>query len=88
MPDHMPQELSAEQAARDMLGRAGVRDAQSFSSGDLVEVANLIALRSMITREALDRLTCLIDTTDDPDEQQKGRDFIEALRSHLSLGPA
>ena len=34
---------SAEQQARDMLARMGVPDAQSYSSGDLVELANLIA---------------------------------------------
>lgn len=34
---------SAEQQARDLLERLDVEDAQSFSSGDLVELANLIA---------------------------------------------
>lgn len=34
---------SAEQQARDLLERMGIEDAQSFSSGDLVELANLIA---------------------------------------------
>lgn len=34
---------SAEQQARDMLERAGVPNAQDMTSGDLVEVANLIA---------------------------------------------
>ena len=37
---------SAEQRARDMLDRMGVPDAQSYTSGDLVELANLIADRS------------------------------------------
>ena len=36
---------SAEQQARDMLDRMGVPNAQSFSAGDLVELANLIAMR-------------------------------------------
>lgn len=35
--------MTAEQKARDLLERLGVKDAQSFSSGDLVELANLIA---------------------------------------------
>lgn len=35
--------ISAEQRARDMLERMGVPSAQSYSSGDLVELANLIA---------------------------------------------
>lgn len=34
---------SAEQQARDLLERCGVEEAQSFSAGDLVELANLIA---------------------------------------------
>jgi hypothetical protein len=34
---------TAEQQARDMLERMGVEDAQSFTAGDLVELANLIA---------------------------------------------
>lgn len=34
---------SAEQEARDLLDRLGIEDAQSYSSGDLVELANLIA---------------------------------------------
>jgi hypothetical protein len=36
---------SAEQQARDMLERMGIEDAQSFSAGDVVELANLIAAR-------------------------------------------
>lgn len=35
--------VSAEQQARDLLERCGVEDAQSFSAGDVVELANLIA---------------------------------------------
>lgn len=35
--------LSAEQEARDLLVRYGVQEAQSFSGGDVVELANLIA---------------------------------------------
>ena len=34
---------TAEQAARDMLERMGVEDAQDFTAGDVVELANLIA---------------------------------------------
>ena len=37
---------SAEQEARDMLERMGIANAQQFTSGDLVELANLIASRS------------------------------------------
>jgi hypothetical protein len=50
----MMAEVSAEQQARDMLERLDVEDAQSYSSGDLVELANLIAevdrLRELIRR--------------------------------------
>lgn len=35
-------EKSAEQEARDLLERCGVEDAQSFTAGDVVELANLI----------------------------------------------
>lgn len=34
---------SAEQQARDLLERCGVEDAQSFTAGDVAELANLIA---------------------------------------------
>ena len=37
---------TAEQQARDLLERMGIEDAQSFSSGDLVELANLIVQNS------------------------------------------
>lgn len=33
---------SAEQQARDLLERLGVPDAQSYSAGELVELANVI----------------------------------------------
>jgi hypothetical protein len=35
--------MTPEQQARDILERMGVRDAQSFTAGDLAELANLIA---------------------------------------------
>jgi len=37
--------MSAEQQARDMLERMGVENAQSWSAGEVVELANLIADR-------------------------------------------
>jgi hypothetical protein len=40
--------MTAEQKARDMLERMSVEDAQSFSAGDLVELANLIADKERI----------------------------------------
>lgn len=38
-----PRGESAEQQARDLLERLDVEDAQAYSSGDLIELANLIA---------------------------------------------
>ena len=38
----MKTQTSPEQAARDMLDRMGVKNAQSFSAGDVVELANLL----------------------------------------------
>lgn len=35
--------MTAEQQARDLLDRIGVPNAQSYSAGDLVELANLLA---------------------------------------------
>ena len=42
--------MTAEQQVRDMLERMGVEDAQFFSAGDLVELANLIAERDRLMR--------------------------------------
>jgi len=42
---------SAEQQARDLLERCGVEDAQSFSAGDVVELANLIAETNRYRRQ-------------------------------------
>jgi hypothetical protein len=43
MADETIRPHSAEQAARDILERMGVEDAQSFTAGDVVELANLIS---------------------------------------------
>jgi hypothetical protein len=40
--------LTAEQQARDMLERMGVSEAQIYTAGDLVELANLIAERDQL----------------------------------------
>jgi len=50
---------TAEQQARDMLERAGVKDTQNFSSGDLVEIANLIA-----RAEHLEQFACRVEDQD------------------------
>ncbi len=44
----MSKPVTAEQQARDLLDRLGVEDAQSYSSGELVELANLIAERDWL----------------------------------------
>lgn len=46
----MKHEVTAEQQARDMLERMGVDQAENFSAGDLVELANLIADRDHLMR--------------------------------------
>jgi hypothetical protein len=43
--------ITAEQLARDMLERMGIEDASSFSSGDVVELANLIDAVQSFTQE-------------------------------------
>jgi hypothetical protein len=57
---------SAEQQARDMLERMGVPDAQSYSAGDLVELANLIASTPPRPISVAERLPW-------PDDLQNGR---------------
>ena len=44
--------MTAEQQARDLLERMGVNNAQAFTAGDVVELANLIrAERSARTKD-------------------------------------
>lgn len=42
---------SAEQQARDLLERLEVDGAQNYSSGEIVELANLVAERNKLARE-------------------------------------
>jgi len=63
-PKPQPAGESAEQQARDLLDRMGVPDAQSFSAGDLVELANLIAMRPKppsLKQQALRDLDGMVD---------------------------
>ncbi len=48
MKESTVSDVSAEQQARDMLERIGVENAQSFTAGDLVELANLISQRERL----------------------------------------
>lgn len=42
--------ITAEQEARNLLERMGVEDAQSFLSGEVTELANLITLKRKVDR--------------------------------------
>lgn len=44
----MNQHETPEQKARDMLERMGIDRAQSFTSGDVVELANMIAVHDQL----------------------------------------
>ena len=58
----------AEQKARDLLGRLGVDNAQSFTAGDLVELANLIASNRQARRlltAAADKIPDYVDGRND-----------------------
>ena len=69
------QAMTAEQKARNMLTRLGVEEAQSFSAGDLVELANLIAdhdhakkqikAASRLLERAIDSIPDFIDGRND-----------------------
>jgi hypothetical protein len=75
---------SAEQQARDMLARMGVPDAQSYSSGDLMELANLIAeakRNKLIRPDCWDFAMSLIG---DP-EAAEIQTYVEALESYCRL---
>jgi hypothetical protein len=45
--------MTAEQQARDLLERAGVGNAQNFSAGELVELANLVCERNGYRNDAI-----------------------------------
>ena len=67
----MPGQVSLEQQARDILKRAGVTDAQSFTAGDLVEISNLLndraalVLLSTLTHWTLEKRFLLWDNDKD-----------------------
>lgn len=77
-------EMTAEDEARAMLARAGVKHAETFSSGDLVELANLIASRASFTAEDVINLRLLASGFSPTPERKKEilyglADRIEAL---------
>jgi hypothetical protein len=59
---------TAEQLARDMLERAGVEGAQNWTTGDLVEIANLIARDQAHTSIVGDRVMRACPVCDLPRE--------------------
>lgn len=72
-------EQSCEQRARDMLERIGVENAQSFTAGDLVELANLINSKAQpADKTALERFNELKVAQDESDP-------VEQLRAFCSL---
>lgn len=60
----MAENTTLEQQARDLLERAGIENAQSFTAGDLVEIANLLGRIEVqsapAVREPFDRTTALV----------------------------
>jgi hypothetical protein len=81
---------SAEQQARDLLERCGVEDAQSFSAGDVVELANLIAKNAAVNDKAVVRAAACIwgEMTDEfwsratPEQQWR---YIGIARAMLTV---
>jgi hypothetical protein len=68
---------SAEQRARDMLERMGVPDAQSFTTGDVIELANLIAQRDGLVRAC----EMLLDRTANPVEDHAFYTLADARKA-------
>jgi hypothetical protein len=48
--------MTAEQEARDLLERMEIPNAQSFSSGELVELANLISVVNFYRKAKIDEI--------------------------------
>lgn len=74
-----------EQCARDLLWRLGVDDAQSYTAGDVVELANLLLKTTLLTQEN-ERLksairTLIIDANRLCDRQLGGTYEDDARRS-------
>lgn len=68
-------EKSAEQQARNLLDQCGVEDAQSFSAGDVVALANLIADHHHRFNQ-MERIRKLSDESDEFDG--RGRIYVYA----------
>jgi hypothetical protein len=66
---------SAEQDARDLLEQCGVEDAQSFTAGDVIALANFIAEASR-DRQQLAAIRALSDNSEEFDG--RGRIYVYA----------
>ncbi len=71
--------MTLEQEARDLLDRAGVKEAQSMTSGDLVEIANLLAHARAVLEAGDDD----IRTRMAPNDYVQASALIEELRARL-----
>ena len=56
--------MTPEQEARNILERMGIENAQSFTAGDVVEIANLIAEIENLKVTLREIVTLANDTTD------------------------
>lgn len=84
MPDETTRATrrTAEQEARDMLARMGIEDAQAFTAGEVVEIANLVtAARGLQKRLAQWELSRKVPTTSETDA------IIDAARRLAALLP-
>ena len=77
-----------EQQARDMLERAGVESAQSMTSGDLVEVANMMN-EVYELRAALERARALLAEyqNGEPQDATWRHDYGAKLAALLAAAP-
>ena len=75
--------MTAEQQARDMLERIGVDGAQSFTAGDLVELANLLNFSQALTKKNVALGAKVVDGTIASrrisSENKKLRAFAQAI---------
>ena len=75
--------MTAEQQARDMLERMGIDGAQSFSSGEIVELANLLNFSQLLTKKNVEIGAKVADGTIDArrisHENKKLRAFAQDI---------
>jgi hypothetical protein len=74
---------SAEQEARNLLERMGVEDAQSFTAGDVVELANILATLSSFTWEDVDLLRLVAEERAGPFMRPTVTDLADRIEALL-----